>query len=146
MLSLLCVFTVTFTLVNGNYCADCVEVVNEIEKEGCSAVCDVFPFPISTICGYLIGNYCDEIIKWLEGGETPKIICTNLGMCSECICGVCTPVIVSSGRCLSMPNNCGHNFTNSAESSYSSLDNDKFCVDGQCDGNATRYGCCLTCF
>ena len=138
---------------NNLYCTACTEIANEVVSEGCSLACDALPPPANTICDWILSmtGLCAELEKILSGGETPEQACTDLGFCgSACECGVCTQAAAGpSGRCLGFPNDCGHS-TPKVPAWLKPPPKDptpsNFCVDGQCDGSGSSYGCCLTCF
>ena len=135
----------------------CVQIANEILSEGCSLVCDAIPPPGNVICSWIMSmsNLCAELEKILSGGATPTDACTDIGLCgSACECGVCTQNAAGpNGRCLGMPNDCGHANSNiptwlipAPPAGAVKPPPSNFCVDGQCDGSSESLGCCLTCF
>eukprot|EP01088_Endostelium_zonatum_P009306 TRINITY_DN22504_c0_g1_i1.p1 TRINITY_DN22504_c0_g1~~TRINITY_DN22504_c0_g1_i1.p1 ORF type:complete len:204 (+),score=30.71 TRINITY_DN22504_c0_g1_i1:70-612(+) len=144
-------------LGKANYCADCITIVGEIEKKGCSYACKALPPPASLLCTLLLttSGLCTKILDWLEKGFQAPIICELIGMCSHgnCVCGACTQYLFDH-RCLSVPNHCPKAnqylvdaFTHDPNpwvpkdlNTTSGI----VCLDHKCE--ASKVGCCLTCF
>ncbi|KAK6187955.1 hypothetical protein SNE40_005871 [Patella caerulea] len=53
----------------------------DIEK-ALDEVCGLLPTDIRTECTIFINQYTDDIIKYLIKGESPRIICTLIGLCT----------------------------------------------------------------
>ena len=143
--------TALSTPSNNLYCSACTELAGQLEGKGCGLACDAIPPPGDAICGWILDmtDLCSELVQALTGGETPTQACTDIGMCgSECECGVCTRTAAGdNGRCLGMPNDCGNTVHVPAWAKKVVAGNSSnFCLDGQCDGTNSNYGCCLTCF
>jgi hypothetical protein len=140
------------------YCVACQSAVRAMGADGCKLVCGMMP-PGSVeelICGWIVGysQLCQNIEGWLKQGLSPENICTHMGFCgSDCQCGVCTVATSGSdGRCLGIPNSCGHNQSKSSSMHHvargrrvENASHSDVCWDGQC-GDQGSTGCCLTCF
>jgi len=141
------------------WCDSCAVIVKQVEDNGCKAlpvICAALPAPANVICSLLtVGGVCDDFVAKIKAKhDTPEEACEYLGYCgSPCQCGVCTAELAGpNGRCLGIPNSCGHEVSTSTRYNLSTSPSadiptppKNFCLHGQCDG-PDHYGCCLTCF
>jgi saposin len=61
--------------------SDIPYVVADLEAVA-TEVCDLLPFPLSTVCIGVLDQYITEIVAWLENETDPSLVCTELGLCS----------------------------------------------------------------
>ena len=146
-----------------SYCLACEAAVQSMGSQGCKIICTALPpGPEQEICEWVLGysQMCASIEAWLKKGLNDTEICTHIGFCgSDCQCGVCTQATAGpEGRCLGIPNSCGHNASALVPSvsthavSASAVDSQgrttanrsEVCFDGQC-GDPKSIGCCVTC-
>ena len=136
---------------NNLYCDTCTEVAGELESKGCELACESLPAPGDVICSWIFSmtGLCEVLIKMISGGESPQEACADLGLCgSNCECGACTQASAGAeGRCLGVPSSCGHYTSSLPGWAREALApkhverNLRVCLDGQCDGSSSSYGC-----